>query len=354
MEACRRLSQTARVAALRSGWKFKNTYPLLSACQRKGKFGSEGVVCSNMTSQAKEIPYNLTKEEVFTFLDQSLGIPRLQVYAGGKSLEFLNHVIKGIKTTLPFTSMNLLAGKFHDLTQEDMKYHIISGQGGTCLWINPFTKALLEQLGHTAYHISGNIPVKDGMDNQHIGIIVRDVSYPGSQHLVDPGIRWPLTEAVPLDFKSESPEYTFHKLRTKFFKRENDTLLLCTPSSSTGPENYVVCDSNRENWQIRIAYLLNDKIPWFKLLRKFQQMAKNIVIWDKPFDSLLFFAFSTKKHVSIMCSDGQAHATFYDLENHTTERVTMTKAELMDFFLKHYPQYSVKKLENVFKVSKLI
>lgn len=357
MEVYKHLCHTARAATLWSVWKFKHKHPLLSDFKKKELFGSERVFSSNMTTQGKEVPYLLTKEEVFTFLDNSLGICRSQVHAGGKSLDFLNDVIKGIKKSLPFTNINLLAGKFPDLTPEDFKYHVLSGQGGTCIWINPFTKVILEQLGHITYHIPGmNHPIIDRPIDKdtHISTIVCDISYPGSRHLVDPGMRYPLYTAVPLDFERESPVYTFHKFKIKFFKTKDDILLLCIPLAPD-PDTPVICDSNGESWQLMLEYRLSKQVAWSTFIGKWQEYVKCGSILSKPFDSLLFSTFLTEQlHVNIMCLDGQTHATFYNLKDDTTERVTMKKTELMDFFLEHYPQYSVKKLEKVFEVSKLI
>ncbi|KAJ8024542.1 hypothetical protein HOLleu_34476 [Holothuria leucospilota] len=232
----------------------------------------------------------------------------------------------------------------------------MSGQGGTCFWINPFTKALLEQLGHTTYLISGKaIPVMDIKQiPTHISTIICDVSYPGSRHLVDPGIGWPLIEAVPLDIERESPEYKVHKLRTKFFKREDGNLVLGIPSSTQVPGSQVISDSNGESWQLKIAYWLNDRISGSTSVGLWQDFAKHGSSFPKPFDRLLFFTFLNEKKISIVSSDGKTHATFYNLKDHTTERITMTKKELTNFFVEHYPQYSVKKLEEVFAVCKLV
>ncbi|KAJ8024543.1 hypothetical protein HOLleu_34477 [Holothuria leucospilota] len=231
----------------------------------------------------------------------------------------------------------------------------MSRQGGTCMWINPFTKALLEQLGHTTYLIPGNaIPVMDIKRPTHISTIICDVSYPGSRHLVDPGIRWPHNEAVPLNFERESPEYKVHKLRTKFFKTEDGNLVLGIPSSIQASESQVISDSNGENWQIKMAYWLKDRMTWSTYVGLWQDAAKHGLPFPRGFESLLFFTFLNEKKINIVSSDGKTHATFYSLKDHTTERIMMTKKELMNFFVEHYPQYSVKKLEEVFEVCKLV
>ncbi|KAJ8038473.1 hypothetical protein HOLleu_15909 [Holothuria leucospilota] len=309
-----------------------------------------------MTSRARESSYPLTKEEALKFLECNLGIPTSQICTDGKSMEFLNRVIKEMDRSLPFNNFTRLTeGPLSNFKPEDWKNKILSGQGGTCRCKNPFMKALLECLGYTTLQIPGNNPLRDGKNQTHISTLVCDISYPGSRHLVDTSTCWPLGEAIPIDFATESPEYSSYQIRRKFFKIDKDFLHLGIPLPSGGPEKQVMRDASGAKWEIRMIYWLNERADWKEFNESFIKTHEiQNLPFKKPYDTLLFYGFLNKKRVRIVCPDGQIHATFYSLEDSTKEYVIMTKAELLDFFQNHFPQYSVQKLEKACQVSNVI
>ncbi|KAJ8038475.1 hypothetical protein HOLleu_15912 [Holothuria leucospilota] len=353
MEAIRGLPQIVRSTVLSSRLAVprKHYVPSYKMIRR---FGDEAVSTS-MSSQASPSAFPLTTEEAFTFLERYLDIPKLQLFTEGKSLHFLNRVIKEMDRRIPFTTINYLTERpLSNLKPEDWKDHILSGQGGTCRWINPFTKAFLERLGYTTLQIPGNYPVTDGKRQTHISTLVCNVSHPGSRHLVDPGTRLPPGEAVPLDFETESPEYTPYKERCKFFKHGNDFIRLCIPDSSGGSNAYIMNDSRGAKWETRIEYWLNEQTTWTHFNECFFEVYEKLnVPLPKPYDALVFYGFVNEKKISIVCSDGQIHATFYNTEDRTMEQVMMTKTEMLDFFQNYYPQFSITKLEKACEISKL-
>ncbi|KAJ8020994.1 hypothetical protein HOLleu_40743 [Holothuria leucospilota] len=64
---------------------------------------------------------------------------------------------------------------------------IFRRHGGYCFYTNIFFKALLDCMGYKTFHIGGNNP-GDYQFDTHAGIIVCDLTYPGSYHLVDPAL----------------------------------------------------------------------------------------------------------------------------------------------------------------------
>ncbi|KAJ8024545.1 hypothetical protein HOLleu_34479 [Holothuria leucospilota] len=303
-------------------------------------------------SENMDLFYPLTRDEALSFVENKLHIPDPEAFFRNNKQHFLNHLVERLNQVIPFTNMHFFTSTpFCNLTSEDYKQHIFSDLGGICIWINPFTKALLEQLGYKAYHVCGNNP-GDTRNDTHISTIACDVSYPGSRHLVDPGTRRPLCAAIPLDFEKESPAYKFHFMKSKFFWREGDILVWCAQSSQRVPESQVMYDSNGEKWQIQVTYWLKEKTTWHRyrgLWQKFGNVSPQT--FRHPFNGLVFFAYLKDQIVSILGFKDNIAVIFYKEDSY--RKVHMTRTELMNFFQKHYPQYPARMLQEVFQSCQL-
>lgn len=187
----------------------------------------------NAIPEQDDIPYPLTREEAFCILENILLIADPVELLQQDPILFLNKFIHRMITEIPFSNIPLVSQHMdnkHCPTFTECKEAIICRQGGHCFYKNIFSKALLDLMGYKTFHVGGNNPGEDQIDS-HTAIIVCDLSYPGSLHLAEPGTRRPLFEAIPLDFDQESPEYHFHFLRSKFFRRDDGILFLVCPCS---------------------------------------------------------------------------------------------------------------------------
>ncbi|KAJ8033024.1 hypothetical protein HOLleu_23145 [Holothuria leucospilota] len=310
----------------------------------------ESNVPNEVTSEVMELPYPLTKEEAIDFVENNLNIPDSEVFFQNNKLGFLNQIVERMNQVIPYTNMHFFTSvPVWNLTGEDCKTHILSGQGGTCIWINPFTKALLEKIGYDAHLVCGNNP-GDTRNDTHISTIVSNISYPGSGHLADPGTRRPLCAAIPLDFEKESPVYKFHYMRSKFFWRESAILIWCAQSPQRVPESQVIYDANGEKWQIQVTYWLNEKTSWYSYVRFWQTFGKESPLtFRHPFHGLVFVAYlnNTDTIASILGYKNKVVVMYHGKDSY--KKVSISRTELMNLFQDQFPQYPTKLLQEVFK-----
>lgn len=208
-----------------------------------------------------DVPYPLTKEEALSFLENVLKIPNPEELIERDPMAFLNTYIYNMITKLPFTNLPHVSQPMndkHNPTFEECKMAILRREGGHCFYKNTFSKALLDLMGYDTFHVGGNNVGEDQFDT-HCGIVVCNLTFPGSLHLAEPGTRRPLYQAIPLDFKTESQVYKFHFMRSKFFKREHGILLWCAEAADeTAPSEHVL-ESEGTFWKVQLIYRLNTR-----------------------------------------------------------------------------------------------
>lgn len=264
------------------------------------------------------------------------------------SLALLNNIIDQINKVIPFTNIHFFSSSLPvwNCTPDIQKHHMLSRQGGTCIWVNPFTKAILDRLGYKTYHICGFNP-GDGTNDTHISIIVEDVTHPGSRHLVDPGTRRPLCAAIPLDFDKESPVYKFHYMRSKFF-RDGDFLTWCAQTPMNTGSKQVMYDSEGQKWHKQVNFWLTEKRHWHPFVDTWKMFFQVCNVHKAPpFNGLIFFAYLDDKIVSVLALGGKFITYF--LEEDSYEKVEMTKSQLLELLQTNFPQYSESKLREVFE-----
>lgn len=170
---------------------------------------------------SKKFP--LTKEEAVCFVKEVLQLPEPNRKMEENRLEFLNQVIKLMYFTIPFTNL----GNTKDCVTfvmpnfAEIKEAMFSRQGGTCVNFTIFTFALLEAFDYDAYICDGG---HAGGKSNHSAIVVRDLIFSGSKHLVDTGAGVPLFQAYPLDFETVSPIYRDDYMTYRFVKRMDGTI----------------------------------------------------------------------------------------------------------------------------------
>ena len=166
----------------------------------------------------------MQQQEALNFVEDVLKLSSpLSKVRENKAL-FLDEIIKAF-LSVPFQNIHLLCvpeAERHVPTWEESKDSVMRGYGGLCYSLCLFMKYLLEALGYDVYFATCNA---FGSPDNHITTIVRDLSSPGSHHIVDIGA-FPTFEAISLDFEVESPIYHHSFLEYKFMKRGGQILRL--------------------------------------------------------------------------------------------------------------------------------
>ena len=163
---------------------------------------------------------NLSKEEAIQFVTNTLGILEPDRKLQEDRVAFLSDIIKAIHCSVPFQNITLLAqdtADQHVPTVEEIKADLMGKKGGVCYAVGVFGTQLLQALGYDAYMSAGSIMVFDS--GNHVICIVRNLTSPGSLHMVDAWTGWPTFEAIPLDFQDESPIYNFSYLEFKLVRK---------------------------------------------------------------------------------------------------------------------------------------
>ncbi|XP_038052618.1 uncharacterized acetyltransferase YvcN-like [Patiria miniata] len=162
--------------------------------------------------------YNLSSTEVTQFLECVLQIQSPMESLARDRVSFLRDLIAAFLSKIPYQSVTSIATPKPErrrLTFQEIKFDMMTRRGGLCYEMNSFMKLLLEKLGFEVYHIGCT---SFGKTNNHLAIVVKNLSRPGDLHLVDVGCGHPTFELVPLDFDKESPLYKTSFLVHKFVK----------------------------------------------------------------------------------------------------------------------------------------
>ncbi|PIK44327.1 hypothetical protein BSL78_18800 [Apostichopus japonicus] len=304
---------------------------------------------SSMTYQTyegtKQQPYPLTRAETVAFLEDRLGIEHPLECFKEDPENLLNRIAECIKKKVPFTTGHLFARPLNEVSDIIGKYHILSGHGGSCGTINPFTSALLQNIGYKTKALNGFDPILGYV--VHVTTVVCDVTFPGSRHLVEPGARPPLLRAIPLDFVAESPIYKCHHMYNKFFKRDG-RLLWCARApqkalASLSKHHRVMTDANGDDWQVWIIYLLEEPNARVVFNQYWQQFSRGEKRMSKGVDIFVFTGFQKDKFVIVAGSPEKLMFSSFDADG-AAEKFEMTARELKSFFEKTFSENLLDKI----------
>ncbi|XP_071811174.1 uncharacterized protein [Apostichopus japonicus] len=304
---------------------------------------------STHTCQENDIPYPLTEDEAFWFLQNVLAMDKPQELLRKDRCEFLDSFTHLMNVKIPFTNIHILAGQ--DLTSltcptlQECKEAMMKCYGGNCVYINIFSKALLDVLGFKTFHVGANNP-GEALFDSHVSTIVSDLSHPGSQHLVDPGTIRPLFEAIPLDFEKESPVYQFNYIKVKFFKRDHGILLSCSQVPRPEKASPSVFEDKGSFWKVELVYRLRaprSRAYWLNRMKYrycFPTMIPHI------FHNIGVFGYVNDKCV-IIGSVGDMFALKYQHSDPSqAEMMFLPKDEFLELMGKEFPQFTMQMIEN--------
>lgn len=266
----------------------------------------------------------------------------------------LTSLAERLKLLTPFTNIHFFHEPF-PAPDERGKEHMLAGQGGTCLDINPFTKALLDWLGYTTTSVIASIPEVRYKDS-HIGTLVHDAIYPGSLHLIEPGTRNPIFQPISLNFTGESPLYRGHHLQNKFFKsKDEEKLIWCTKPSKKIMKDLrdyqILLDKKGEPWHIHLIYDLLGLNNPRKLFNDYlTNVARHQDTFPPGLGHFVFNAFDRNLIVNITGTSDKIVAKWFDRYG-LCKHNEMQPNEFVEFFGKSFPQYSNQMLVNAFEAN---
>lgn len=289
-----------------------------------------------------DIPYPLTDEEALNFLENILHIPKPLELLERDHLEFLNVFLLHMHTEIPFTNIQInsrILDRDYFPSFEEGKKAMFARQGGNCLIINFFTKAILDLLGYKTFHIGANNPGDTEFDS-HISTIVCDLTFPGSRHLVDPGMVRPLYEPIPLDFHDESKIYQFNYLKCKLFKVDHGMVHLCSfiPEGQAAPSP-VVIDSEGMSWRIQISYRPNLKRSREYFYQKMHERLGFPSIMPEIFRSIGIFTRRDGRNFVLGHLDDLFGVKYMHEDPSQSDINVLTKEEYLNFIEKELPQF---------------
>ena len=257
---------------------------------------------------------------------------------------FLNEIIKAF-LSIPFQNIHLLCeaeADRHVPTWEESKESVMGGFGGLCYSQCLFMKCLLEALGYDVYFAACDA---FGFPDNHITTIVRDLSSPGSHHIVD-NSAFPTFEAISLDFEVESPIYFHSYLEYKFMKRGSQILRLHRKGEHTPiiPGGECIIDGWRRIFEFE---LMPRDLSYF-------EKSMNVV-YTKPGENSPFL----ETFHAVVYKDLKLIAIKNDLlmlENDGQKLVVtkmQTHEEMITTVKKYFPMFTVKEITKAMEVIQL-
>lgn len=279
----------------------------------------------------------MTKSEAISFLKGTLNISNPEQLFKDDKIAFLNHLTELMCKANPFSNVVLL-GRPRDQRiappLEECKREVIARRGGSCFIVNTFNKAMLELIGYKCHHIPGNDPVSQ-YNATHAGLMVVDLRYPGSKDIVEAGTRRPIFEAIPLDFDTESPEYQFGHMRSKFV-REDGLVAWYKEIDKNSPRRKNVLFKNGKKWEKQMVYDVNMSVPLSTMVKL------NSVVWPSAdlvpevHGNILVTGYSGPNFVSI----SGKYISIIDETLKERTKVAQSKEELVSVFQEYFPQFT--------------
>ncbi|KAJ8032862.1 hypothetical protein HOLleu_22931 [Holothuria leucospilota] len=293
------------------------------------------------------VSYNLTKEEALCFVEKVLDIPTPENLIHANKEYFIREFVRQVNLNIPFTNVPFITNKgLTTLSLNECKEAMFTRQGGNCVIISSFVKAVIELLGIDCYTIGGSLyRWKNPVFEDHLAVIVQNVTFPGSLHLLDLGTRY-FFEPVPLDFDRVSPVYQCRHFPYRFFHVSAGVVQLCRKYklSKKGPNH------------LRLIYVENDE--WWEVLTTFRTLQPKCLLNGLELNRLIA---EDRNLTSLSGSDillfGYPNGLSVDIttkrcltmsENGLTEMVKMTSPRnVIETVQKYFPQYSYLQVEAV-------
>ena len=166
---------------------------------------------------------SISTDDAFSFLSDVLCISEPGKKLKANRVLFVGDILRAMYHHIPWQTVQNLAtpcSERHLPTPAEIKDDVNKKIGGFCYTFNIFGLMLLRALGFKVALVPAtviNIVV-------HLLLIVKNLTSPGSKHMVDFGAGSPSFRPIPLDFEEISPEYTDSFLRYRFVRQGDDVI----------------------------------------------------------------------------------------------------------------------------------
>lgn len=286
----------------------------------------------------------VTKEEAVEYLKTVLEIPEPVTMREQNAYDLLCEVQRRTRLTQPFNNVIYLQEGIKAPSQQENKDIMKKKQGGGCLCINSFTRAVLEVMGYEVYNPGASFPKeRTTLYETHLGLVAKNVTHEGSLHLVEPGTVRPIVEPIPLDFHRVSPIYRLITSQVRLFKDCPTVVKLCTPVvvQSGLREDANIYMEEGQAWRALITYHLNQP-PSLETYYKISAMlSSNPEILPGLMHGVFIMGFSGNLWTEIRGN------TFirYDKDGRNIYRKMESDGEIIDTARKYFPQYSESDLK---------
>lgn len=285
---------------------------------------------------------SIAKEEAINFVEKVLESDNPIAEVTKNPLEFLQELHKKFRYSVPFTNLSYVTkGGFQTVDPKQKKDVLFRRQGGACFDTVPLIKAVLKHLGYKTFLISAGIPSsRTRLTDSHVGLVVKDITCPGSVHLVETGTRHPIPQPVALDFSTVSQEYHLGLYPVRFFKDGPGIVKMCSPD--IGDSGCSKIKFEGEMWNVLITYRLLQRRSTQDCNNVINYIVKNKDELPEMRSQLFIFGFSQGLPTSIF---GNQFSQYGKNGLNKKKRTLQNDSEIIKTVQQHFPQYSTEKVE---------
>lgn len=303
-------------------------------------------ISRNISDTNRVTDFPLTREEAFSFLEDTLQISDWRLKLDTDPRNLLNTITQSMLCRIPFTNLPLVGQKIHFVTPSsflEVKKAMFSRIGGGCVDFTMFTYALLSCLGYDCFICDSSYIYDPCNTNIHSAVIVRDLNGLGSRHLVDIGCGEPFFRSISLDFEKVSPIYCDDYLVYRFVRKNGTIVCQKMLSKNRCPEfntPYLdTQDCGNKEWSSLLTYDVNNA-------RDLQYLVKTrpvTVIPRYAFKFLLVIGFPTGKLRSVF------NGTFYKSEDYgyIVKTKLATAEDELNVCIEKYPHLPLNMVKTV-------
>lgn len=295
----------------------------------------------------EDVSYNLTKGEALSFVEKVLDIPTPEDLILANKEYFIKEFVRQVNLKIPFTNIPFVTNKgLATLSLNECKEAMFARQGGNCMIINTFAKAVIELFGINCYIVGGSLyQWKDPAFDDHLAVIVQNVTFPGSLHLLDLGTRY-FFEPVPLDFDRVSTVYRCRHFSYRFFYVSAGVVQLCRKCKLSKDEPDHLRSMYVENdgwWEVLTTFRILQPKCLLDCLELNRLIAENKNLTPLAGSDILLFGYPNGLLVNITTKRCLTMS-----ESGLTEVIKMTSPRnVIEAVQKYFPQYSYQHVEAV-------
>lgn len=300
--------------------------------------------------------YPLDYGEVMSYLSHALQMKNVCSKLGHDRFGFVKEVLKRLKLRTPannLTCISLLTNERltnnQELWLQQMKEDMLSLQGGQCYWFGTFLYALLGQLGFDIHLVGGGDKAYDIMFDMHSALIVYNLTFVGSIHLLESSPTYPIFQVIPLNPGSKTLIPNFAQVKRKFINDGKGVLKYChLLGQGEEPRSYLseIIEEGGSLWEVMVTYryMSSKTVSHFIDIIAFAQLAPGLGRYYHK--NILVHGFSSNRWISVFnCNVKIADPQGVTLNSFKVSSLFKVK----DVILKYFPQYPPSLIDKCIK-----